>query len=124
MPLHWAQVAEPLRQRPCKITSPVDSRGNNMAEFVVIERQNPMLGLTHGVYRKGEPAGMPICLCYDETQARFVAAALAAYAPGGVAEPARLPEPMAWPDVQASKPKAKKAPTKKSALKRRGRPRA
>ena len=52
-----------------------------MAEFVVVQRQNPMLGLSHGVFRKEEQMGMPICLCYNEAQAAMVAAALAAYTP-------------------------------------------
>ncbi|MCA1553820.1 MAG: hypothetical protein LC737_05535 [Chloroflexi bacterium] len=85
-----------------------------MVEFVVVERQNPLLGLTHGVFRKGEAGSVPICLCYGETQANLVAAALAAYVPPAVAQTPRLPAPLEQPSSQAPKPPAKKAPQAKA----------
>ena len=82
-----------------------------MAEYVVVERQNPMLGLSYGVFRSEEQMGMPICLCYNEAQAAMVAAALAAYTPERSAAPVersavRMPATRARtrPGTKASKP--------------------
>ncbi len=90
-----------------------------MVEFVVVEHQNPMLGLTHGVYRKEESGRIAVCLCYNEAQAALVAAALAAHMPDRAHEPAPAPEPVHR--AAASKPAAK---AKKPAPKRQGRKRA
>ena len=94
-----------------------------MIDFMVVERHNPLLGLTHGVHRKGE-GGAPICLCYSETQANLVAAALAAYAPGSMSEQIALPAPAAQPAHQVQEPQAKKpreTKVNKSAPKKKGR---
>lgn len=79
-----------------------------MTEFTVVERHNPLLGLTHGVYRKGETGSVPICLCYSEDQAHLVAAALAAYTPVSMTEPILLPAPVVQPAGQAQNRQANK----------------
>lgn len=84
-----------------------------MAEYIVVERHNPVIGLTHGVYRKGESGSVPICLCYNEAQANVVAAALAAYAPVSLTETAALPAPVAAAADQAPETKARKSPPKR-----------
>ena len=79
-----------------------------MAEYVVVERQNPMLGLSYGVFRSEEQLGMPICLCYNEAQAAMVAAALTAYMPGRSAAPVEQPA-VRMPATRARRPQATKA---------------
>jgi len=79
-----------------------------MADFIVVERQNSMLGLSYGVVRRDEQGAMPICLCYNEAQAALVAAALTAYMPNRSPEMASRSAAQA-PAMRARKPQATKA---------------